>query len=72
MSGDDVRKDSSFIASHTYDKDSGTLRVTLKNGNVYEHTSVPPEKYVAFSGAQSQGAYYNKKIKPNHPGRLRK
>lgn len=61
--------DSSFLSHHKYDADSRLLTVKMHNGSVYEHPGVPADKFEAFSGADSPGLFYNRKIKHHHPGR---
>lgn len=60
---------STVIASHGHDPSTGKMRVTLKSGKTYEYDDVPLEKYAAFTGAKSMGAYWNQKIKAHHNGR---
>lgn len=57
---------SSMIQAHGYDQASRTMRVQYANGAVHDYADVPFEKYHAFTGAQSPGGYFNKKIKPHH------
>ncbi len=60
-------KGSSAIESQGYDPESRTLRVRFKGGKTYDHPDVPLEKYAAFTGADSTGNFYNKKIRDAHP-----
>lgn len=62
-------KDSSAITGHSYDTETRKLRVRFKGGSTYEYDDVPPEKYVAFTGAASPGTFHNRKIRPIHNGR---
>jgi len=62
-------KDSSAITGHSYDPESRKMQVRFKGGQTYEHDDVPPEKYVAFTGAASMGSFYNRKIRHAHPGK---
>lgn len=57
---------SSALLAHGYDPETGTLRVQLHNGKTYEYEGVPVEKYVAFTGAASPGAFWNSRIKTGH------
>lgn len=57
---------SSSISEVGYDPESRTLHVKFKTGASYEHTDVPPEKYVALTGTESAGKFYNTKIRPAH------
>lgn len=68
---DDGTDGSSAIAGHSYNPDTRKMRVTFKGKtpSTYEYDDVPLEKYAAFTGAASMGAFHNKKIKPNHVGR---
>lgn len=63
--------DSDAIDSHGYDTESRKMRVKFKGkgGGTYEYDDVPPERYAAFTGANSMGTFHNKKIRPNHNGR---
>lgn len=60
-------KGSSAIESSGYDPETRTLRVTFKGGKTYDHQDVPLEKYAAFTGSDSAGNFYNKKIRDAHP-----
>lgn len=57
---------SSAIAAHGHDPATGKMRVELHNGKVYEYQDVSLDKYAAFTGAASPGAFWNSKIKANH------
>ena len=61
--------ESDAVESHGYDTESRKMRVKFKGGGTYEYDDVPPEKYAAFTGANSMGAFHNKKIRNNHAGR---
>jgi hypothetical protein len=62
--------DSTMFSHHHYDPDTRVMTVRYKeSGKLYQHDDVPAEKNDAFLGSASKGGYYNKKIKPNHPGR---
>jgi hypothetical protein len=65
--------DSSLFVAHGYDPDTQTMRLQFKNkgkpGDTYEYDGVSPEKYAAFTGANSHGAFFHKRIRPVHEGR---
>jgi len=58
--------DSSVIKAQGYDPATNTLRVQLKSGKTYDYHDVPLEKYAAFTGARSPGAFWNSRIKSGH------
>jgi hypothetical protein len=60
---------SSAIKAHGHDPATGKMRVELHNGKVYEYDDVSLDKYAAFTGAASPGAFWNSKIKAGHPHR---
>lgn len=60
------RVDSSVIASVGYDRDRRVLEVELVSGAVYQYLDVPPKDYLALLAADSQGRFYNQRIKPNY------
>lgn len=60
---------SSAIVAHGYDPATGKMRVKLHNGRVYEYNDVGLDKYVAFTGAASPGAFWNSRIKTLHTHR---
>ncbi len=60
---------SSVIKAQGYDPATGKLRVELHSGKTYEYTDVSVDKYAAFTGAASPGAFWNAKIKSGHPHR---
>lgn len=57
---------SSAITHHGYDPGTGKMRVTTHSGKTYEYDDVPLEKYAAFTGAASPGAFWNSRIKSGH------
>lgn len=59
-------KDSSVVTAYGYDPQSRTLRVQFNGGNTYDHPDVPLEKYAAFTGSDSMGKFYNRRIRPAH------
>jgi hypothetical protein len=61
--------ESSMLTAHGHDPATGKMQVQMRNGSVYEYDGVPLEKYAAFTGAASPGAFFNKKIKGAHTGR---
>ncbi len=60
--------DSSAIAAHGYDPETGVMRVKFRSGDIYDH-DVSPETYAAFTGSASLGSFFNKKIRPHAQGR---
>lgn len=62
-------KGSSVLAAQGYDPATGTLRVQLRSGKIYEYSDVSVDRYAAFTGAMSPGTYWNSRIKANHVGR---
>lgn len=66
--------DSNAISGHTYDTESRKMHVQFKGkdgtpGGTYVLDDVPPERYAAFTGAQSKGGFYAKRIAPFHTAR---
>lgn len=61
--------ESSAITHHGYDPESQIMHVKTHNGFTYEYEGVSPEKYAAFTGARSAGAFWNKEIVGKHQGR---
>lgn len=61
--------ESSMFSGHHYDPNTRTMTLRFKNGLVYQHDDVGADKNEAFLGNPSKGGYYNRKIKPMHPGR---
>lgn len=57
---------SSAIRAHGHDPATGKMRVELHNGKTYDYSDVSLEKYAAFTGAASPGAFWNKRIKGGH------
>lgn len=57
---------SSVIKSQAYDPETATLRVELHSGKTYDYEGVSLEKYAAFTGAASPGAFWNSRIKSGH------
>lgn len=60
---------SSVIKAKGYDPATGKLRVELHSGKTYDYEDVSLEKYAAFTGAASPGAFWNSRIKSGHTGR---
>lgn len=60
---------SSALKAHGYDPETQKMRVQTHGGKVYEYDNIPLERYAAFTGAQSPGQFWNKRIKPHHSGR---
>ena len=57
---------STVIQAQAYDPTTRKLRVQLHSGKVYDYHDVSLEKYAAFTGAASPGAFWNSKIKGFH------
>ncbi len=60
---------SSVIAAAGHDPATGKMRVKLHSGKTYEHDDVSLERYAAFTGAASPGAFWSKKINGRHETR---
>lgn len=58
--------ESTALQSMGYDMGTGTLRVQLHNGKVYDYHDVSAEKYAAMMGSKSIGSFWNQKIKAMH------
>ena len=58
--------ESSAITHHGYDTETGKMRVRTHSGKTYEYDGVSLEKYAAFTGAASPGAFWNSRIKSGH------
>jgi hypothetical protein len=68
--------DSSAVERARYHRESGTLDIWYKGGDLYSYFDVPEQLYRALRAAPSAGEYVNLEIKPNHryelePGRRR-
>lgn len=61
--------DSSVIGAHGYNPESQKMHVKFKTGDTWEYYGVSPEKYAAFTGAHSHGAFFLKKVKAQHTGK---
>lgn len=60
------RIDSSVIVSVGYDRNRRVLEVELVGGAVYQYLDVPAKEYMALLAAESQGRFYNQRIKPSY------
>jgi hypothetical protein len=63
QSGRFLPKQSSMIAAAHYDEEESALDITFTGGKTYRYKHVPLEIYVGLMEAESQGAFFNKKIK---------
>ena len=59
----DVEIQSSNITSASYDSESENLKITFKNGSIYEYTKVPWQVFTKFRLSQSQGKFFSEHIK---------
>lgn len=55
--------ESSHIDKAMYDFTTKSLKIRFKSGAVYEYTNVEPSVYESFIHAESQGKFFNEKIK---------
>lgn len=58
--------DSSMIKKAIYNFTTNTLKVEFNSGALYEYTQVDPQLYDEFCKAESQGKFFNEKIKNNY------
>lgn len=56
--------ESSNLSKVAYDKIGSNLVVQFKNGGIYSYVDVPEDVFGAFKGADSQGSFLARKIKP--------
>lgn len=54
---------SSNLKKVGYDKNTGTLFVQFRKGNIWEYRHVPPETYDALVKASSIGRYFTKHVR---------
>ena len=59
--------DSSMIKKAVYNFTTNTLKVEFSSGSLYEYANVDPQTYDEFCKAESQGKFFNEKIKNNYP-----
>jgi len=58
--------DSSMIKKAVYNFTTNSLKVEFNSGAVYEYANVDPLTYDEFCKAESQGKFFNEKIKNNY------
>lgn len=58
--------DSSMIKKAIYNFTTNTLKVEFNSGALYEYSQVDPQLYDEFCKAESQGKFFNEKIKNNY------
>jgi hypothetical protein len=59
--------DSSMIKRAVYNFASNTLKIEFNSGAIYEYANLEPGMYDDFCKAESQGKFFNEKIKNNYP-----
>ena len=57
--------DSSMINKVMFNFQTKTLKVEFTSGALYEYTNVDPEIYDGLCRSESQGKFFNEKIKNN-------
>lgn len=57
--------DSSMIKKAVYNFASQSLKIEFNSGAVYEYSNVDSQTYDEFCRAESQGKFFNEKIKNN-------
>lgn len=58
--------DSSMIKKAMYNFATNSLKVEFNTGALYEYANVDPQIYEEFCKAESQGKFFNEKIKNNY------
>ena len=58
--------DSSMINKIVFNFQTKTMKVEFTSGALYEYTNVDPEIYDELCKAESQGKFFNEKIKNNY------
>lgn len=58
--------DSEAIEAVGYEPAKQILRISYRNGRIYDYSDVSPEEVDEFMSAPSQGAYANQIIKPKY------
>jgi hypothetical protein len=61
--------ESSAIARIHYEAPTRALTVIFTTGRRYVYDDVPPDVYQAFLDAESQGRYFNARIRDRYPYR---
>jgi hypothetical protein len=59
--------DSSMIKKAVYNFANNTLKIEFNSGTIYEYANMDPGTYDDFCKAESQGKFFNEKIKNNYP-----
>jgi len=59
--------DSSMIKKAVYNFSANTLKIEFNSGAVYEYANMDQQTYDEFCKAESQGKFFNEKIKNNYP-----
>lgn len=59
--------DSSNLTTVEYDPDTLVLRVSFKNGGMYEYEGVLQDVVDEMMAADSQGSYFYKNVRMNYP-----
>ncbi len=59
--------DSSMIKKAVYNFAANTLKIEFNSGTVYEYANMDQQTYDEFCRAESQGKFFNEKIKNNYP-----
>lgn len=57
--------DSSMIKKAVYNFSASTLKIEFNSGAIYEYSNVDSQTYDEFCRAESQGKFFNEKIKNN-------
>lgn len=57
---------SSMIKKAVYNFTANTLKVEFESGAIYEYSNVDSQMYEDFCKAESQGKFFNEKIKNNY------
>lgn len=58
--------DSSMLKKAVYNFTAGTLKVEFVSGTIYEYLNIDSQMYENFCKAESQGKFFNEKIKNNY------
>jgi hypothetical protein len=58
--------DSSTIKKFIYNFVTNSLKVEFNSGAIYEYNNVNPETYESLCKSDSQGKFFNEKIKHNY------
>lgn len=57
------------MAAVGYDPDTNELEIEFAGGDVYRYSMVPASVHRELMAAPSIGAFVNREIKPQYPGR---